>query len=361
MAAPSAPAGADRSAEIAERVERAAADGTALAIRGGGSKAFYGREPRGEALDVTGHAGIVTYEPSELMLTARAGTPLAEIEATLAEAGQMLAFEPPHFGGGATLGGAIAAGLSGPCRAFAGAARDFVLGTRVVNGRGESMRFGGEVMKNVAGYDVSRLMTGALGTLGVVTEVSLKILPAPQAEATRSLALEPAAAMDRVGEWTMQGLPVSATAHDGERLHVRLSGPERAVAAAAETVGGETPLEPDSFWAALRDQQLAFFTEGEAPLWRLALPPLTPALELDASAYHEWNGQQRWLRTDASADTVRAAAATPGGHAALFRGGDREGEVFHPPEAGVLRLHRRLKEAFDPAGVLNPGRLHAGL
>ena len=348
---------ADSTRVVADRVRQAAADGTPLALRGGGSKAFYGRPPRGEVLALDGHRGILVHEPRELVLTARAGTPLAEIETQLAQHGQMLAFEPPHLGPGATLGGTIACGLSGPRRPWAGAARDFVLGVRIIDGRGRVLRFGGEVMKNVAGFDVSRLMCGALGTLGVLLEVSLKILPAPEAELTLVQEHDAQAAIAECQRLAGRPLPLSGACHHQGRLWLRLSGPTAALEAARRRIGGERA--DGEFWGQLREQTLPFFS-GQAPLWRLSLPPATPPLDLPGDQLIDWGGGLRWLRSNAPAQSIRDAVAAAGGHATLFRGGDRN-DPFHPLPEGLARLHRRLKRAFDPAGILNPGRLYADL
>jgi glycolate oxidase FAD binding subunit len=347
------------SADLRERIRAAAGRGTALRLRGGGSKDFYGGAPRGEVLDTRAHAGIVDYEPTELVVTARCGTPLAELEAALAAQGQMLAFEPPHFGGGATLGGCVAAGLSGPRRAAAGALRDFVLGARLIDGRARELAFGGRVMKNVAGYDVSRLLAGSLGTLGLILEVSLKVLPRPAAERTLRLELPQEKALESLNRWAGTALPVSASAwRDGE-LHLRLSGAERAVRAAAGKLGGDAleGAHAARLWSGIREQTDPWFA-GEAPLWRLSLPAAAAPLELAGAPLIEWGGALRWLRSGADAATVRAAAARAGGHATLFRGGDKAAGVFAPLAPALARLHRELKAAFDPAGVVNPGRLY---
>jgi len=347
---------------FAERIREAADRRAPLRLRGGGSKDFYGGEPRGEVLDTRAHAGIVEYEPTELVVTARCGTPLAELEALLAAGGQMLPFEPPHFGPAATLGGCVAAGLSGPRRAAAGAVRDFVLGARLVDGRGRELAFGGRVMKNVAGYDVSRLLAGSLGVLGLILEVSLKVLPRPSAEASLRLELPQARAIEQLNRWAGTPLPVSASAwHDGE-VTLRLSGAEPAVRAAARTLGGEALAEDaaERFWAGVREQTDAFFA-GDAPLWRLSLPSSAPPLELPEEPLIEWGGALRWLRTRAPASAVREAAARAGGHATLFRGGDRAAGVFTPLAPAAARLHRELKAVFDPAGIFNPGRLYPEL
>jgi len=343
-----------------ERVRAAAAAGTPLRIRGGGSKDWYGQRLEGEILDTRGYAGIIDYEPTELVITARCGTPLAEIEAVLAERGQMLAFEPPHFAAagasGATLGGAIAAGLAGPRRASSGGVRDFVLGARLLDGKGEVLRFGGQVMKNVAGYDVSRMLAGSLGTLGLLLEMSVKVLPRPVAETTLRLEMGEAEAIRRLNEWGGQPLPVSSSCwHDG-RLWLRLSGARAAVDAALRLIGGQMDEEGAAFWEALREQRLPFFA-GEDALWRLSLPSTTGPLLPGSAQLIEWGGAQRWLRGGQDAAAIRRAAAGAGGHATLFRGGDKAAGVFHPLQPAVARIHAGLKAAFDPAGIYNPGRM----
>jgi glycolate oxidase FAD binding subunit len=351
----------DQTTELRERVLSAAEAGTPLSIQGSGSKSFLGRAATGTPLDVTAHAGIVNYQPKELVVTARCGTTLEEVEAALAEQGQALPFEPPHFGPGATIGGTIACGLSGPARPYLGAARDLVLGTRVLNGRGEVLRFGGEVMKNVAGYDVSRVMTGALGTLGLLLDVSIKVLPTPASSRTVSQERTQGEALELMNRWAGRPLPVTATCYDGERLYVRLSGAETAVAQAARDIGGEPLEQAEIFWRdKIREQGHAFFA-GDVPLWRLSVPQSAPPLELPGKQLLEWGGAQRWLRSDASAETIRVAASRAGGHAGLFRGEDRTGEVFHPLPDALLSLHRNLKRAFDPKGILNPGRMYGAL
>lgn len=351
----------DQTEAIATRVRDAAAAGTPLAIRGGGSKPFYGYPVRGETLDVTGHRGVLNYEPTELMLTARAGTPLAELEELLADNGQMLAFEPPRFDGAATIGGALAAGLSGPRRPFAGALRDHVLGVRLVDGNGTVERFGGEVIKNVAGYDVSRLSVGALGTLGVVLEVSIKVLPRPETEHTVCLEMAPDDLHGRVEDALRNGAPITGAAHDGEHAWIRLAGAASAVTAGADWLGGDAPAE-EAFWSRLRDHAMDFFDATETePLWRLSLPPGGMAPKLPGQRVIDWGGQLHWLRSDTSAEEIRKATATLGGHATLFRGGDADTAIFTPLEPALARFHERLKRAFDPQGVLNPGRMYPEL
>lgn len=343
--------------QLLEQVNAALANARPLCLRGGNSKAFYGGEPVGDPLDITGHRGIINYEPTELVLTARAGTPLAVVEQALAAENQLLPFEPPNHSGDATIGGAIASGLSGPRRPWAGSARDLVLGLGLINGRGEHLHFGGQVMKNVAGYDVSRVVTGALGTLGIITQVSLKVLPRPQRTSTHVLEMAPEAAMRQVERWFREGLPVSGAAHDGKALYLRLEGTELAVNAADAIVGGDTSADPDTWWVALRDQRHSWFEITDQPLWRIALPPLSAPLELDGEEFHDWNGQLRWLRSSLPAQRIRERVAALGGHATLFRGDAGDTEVFHPLPEPVMALQRRLKQAFDPHGIFNPGRL----
>ena len=329
-----------------------------LCIRSGGSKDFYGGPLAGEPLDVSAHRGIVTYEPTELVVTARAATPLAELGSALAERGQWLAFEPPSFQGAATLGGALAAGLSGPGRASHGALRDFVLGAKVMDGEGRVLTFGGQVMKNVAGFDVSRLMAGSLGTLGLILEVSIKVLPLPVAQATLRFQLPLGQALEQMNHWAGRPLPITATAWEGQQLLVRLAGAEAAVRDACGTLGGERVPDGEAadYWGAIQDQRLPFFT-GDAPLWRLSLPSTTPLLDLPGDTLIEWGGAQRWLRGDHDPIALRDRARQAGGHATLFRGGDRAKGIFTPLPGPLAALHRRLKAVFDPHGVFNRGRL----
>lgn len=334
-----------------------------LRILGSGSKSFYGRSTRGDALDATRYRGIVSYEPTELVLTARAGTPLAEIEAELAARRQMLPFEPPHFGSAATLGGCIAAGLSGPRRAYAGAARDYVLGVRMIDGKGEVLNFGGQVMKNVAGYDVSRLMTGSLGTLGLLLEVSLKVLPIPVEELSLRFVMAEQEALETVNRWAAQPLSLSATCYHNGVLTVRLSGAAAAVRSVRGKLGGDIVADAEAFWRSVREQQHAFFQPAaggkEQALWRLSLPSTAAVLDLPGRQLIEWGGALRWLVSDAPAAQIRQAASAVGGQATLFRSAAASDEPFHPLSPAVLQLHRRLKQTFDPHGILNPGRLYA--
>ncbi len=342
---------------LQQQVRAAYEQGRPLHIVGSGSKGFYGRRVAAIPLALTGHRGVVSYEPTELVITARAGTPLVEIETLLAEHGQMLAFEPPRFGGMGTIGGAIASGFSGPRRPYAGSARDFVLGCRMVNGQGETLRFGGEVMKNVAGFDVARLMAGAFGTLGLLLEVSLKVLPRPEQSLTLVFAVGPQAVVAEMVRLSNQPLPLSAMLYGEGQLYLRLSGAVSALRAAQAMLGGEVVEAADHFWDRYRDQSHPFFA-GDGPLWRLSLPPATPLLELPGELLIEWGGAQRWLRSDASVELVRQAAASVGGHATLFRGGDRDVEPQQPPAAAMMQMQGRIKTAFDPGGIFNPSLLY---
>lgn len=361
---------------------RAATDRAPLRIRGGGSKDFLGQGFTGALLDTRPLTGILSYEPTELFITALAGTPLAQIEAALAERGQMLAFEPPSFAGAATVGGVVAAGLSGPRRASVGAVRDFVLGLGCMDAQGRELQFGGQVMKNVAGYDVSRLLAGSMGILGVICEVSLKVLPQPVARATLRFACDQGEALRRLNAWGGQPLPLNASAWRDGVLHLRLAGARAAVEAAARQLGGEAADtdQADAFWTDLRDHTDAWFTqarsrvEAGATLWRLSLPQVAPPLALPGELLVEWGGAQRWLLADtaaehihstaAAAEHIQSAAAATGGHASAFRVRDRaalDGGTAAPLAEPLARIHRQLKQVFDPDGLFNRGRLIPGL
>jgi glycolate oxidase FAD binding subunit len=403
---------------LIDQVLTARAAKGALDIRGGSTKAFYGETPRGEPLDVRPLAGISSYEPSELVVTVRAGTPLAELEAALAQKNQCLAFEPPRFGdadtnagaappagdtaggtiaamSGGTVGGMVAAGLAGPARAALGGVRDYLLGATMLSGRGEVLTFGGQVMKNVAGYDVARLLAGSMGILGVICEVSLKVLPIAPATATLRFELDEASALHRLNQWGGQPQPIVASAWWDGMLVLRLAGAAAAVRSAAAQLGGEAiePGRAQTFWDGLRDQRDEFFVaaaaavERGATLWRLSVPSTAPPLGLAGPQLIEWGGAQRWLvsapgagprparpptgsskvaephwlESAAPAAELRAAAQRVGGHATAFRSGGVRGSVFAPLSAPLARIHRQLKTAFDPDRVLNPGRLYPEL
>jgi len=342
----------DASDRLLEQVNHARANATPLRIQGSNSKAFLGQEVAGEVLDTREHRGIVHYDPTELVITARAGTPLRELLAALDAAGQQLPCEPPAFGEDATVGGMIASGLSGPRRPWAGSVRDFVLGTRMISGHGALLRFGGEVMKNVAGYDLSRLLAGSFGCLGVITEVSLKVLPKPRHGLSIRLEMNSAEALGKLAEWGRQPLPISAACHDGNCLHLRLEGGEGSVSAARQRFGGE--VIDNQYWSDLNEHRLAFFDEGQ-PLWRLSLPNHIGPLNLPGTQLIDWAGAQRWLKTDAN--TVQALAHEVGGHATCYSHGVT-GTPFQPLAPALLRYHRQLKAQLDPLGLFNPGRMY---
>jgi glycolate oxidase FAD binding subunit len=375
---------------IIERIRAASADATPLGIRGGGTKDFYGNTVRRDAesrevLDTRPLSGIVSYEPSELVVTARAGTTLAELEALLAGQGQCLPFEPPHFGGdgggdgkSATVGGMVAAGLSGPARASVGAVRDYVLGAMLVDGRGEALSFGGQVMKNVAGYDVSRVLAGSLGTLGVIAEVSLKVLPVAPAEATLRFDCTQAQALDLLNGWGGRPLPLNASCWVAEQadrqsgtLYLRLRGAVAAVEAACGHLGGQVQPDAAADWALCREQRLPWFVDGSASgkrdLWRVSVPQTAPVLAVDGMPLIEWHGGQRWYFMPPDGDAgaaLRRAAVAAGGHATLFRPATTGtgsplcvGARFTALSPALERIHRALKREFDPAGIFEPGRL----
>ncbi len=358
----------DCSQEIQSQIEDAITSLSALDIRGSNSKSFYGCAPHGQPLELAAHCGIIHYAPEELVVTARVGTPMKEIEAILAEQNQMLAFEPPHYGDSATLGGTIATGLSGPRRAWSGAVRDFALGMTLINGRGERLKFGGEVMKNVAGYDVTRLQCGAMGTLGVILDASFKVLPVPESEMTLCLERDLPASLALMSEWRGRPLPISATAWHAGRLCLRLSGAASALAIVQQALGASQLEGGEQLWRDVKEQQLPFFHTTKT-VWRISLPANCAHLVLpgidDEQWVIEWGGALRWLVADVDALGLRRAVSEVGGHATCFRRAadsisSNVDDCFHPLETGIEQLHRRLKTAFDPHGILNPGRMYKG-
>ena len=371
---------------MVERVNDARRAGAQLAIGGGGTKQFYGEAIEGEPFDVSGLSGISSYEPTELVVTVRCGTTLKELDAVLAERGQCLPFEPPHFGPSATVGGMVASGLAGPSRAAVGGVRDYLLGGTMINGRGEVLSFGGQVMKNVAGYDVARLLGGSMGTLGVICEVSLKVLPIAPASATLRFAMRQPDALETLHRWAGQPLPLNASAWWDDTLVIRLRGALAAVNAAIATMkdrGGQV-VDGDlglQFWHGMREQVDEFFVgaraavdagtgasagagaraSASASLWRLSVPQTTPPLAVSGEQLVEWHGAQRWVCTSAPAAAMRELASRAGGHATLYYSRDKSPGVFAPLRSPLDRIHRNLKRAFDPSGVFNPGRLYPGL
>lgn len=350
----------DISAALQQQVTDALQDATPVDIIGSGSKSFLDHATGAMQVDVHTHSGIVEYDARELVLTARSGTTLDTIEAALSAAGQMLAFEPPHFGVGATLGGTIACGLSGPRRPYAGAARDSVLGCKLLNGKSEILSFGGQVMKNVAGYDVSRLMAGAFGTLGIILEVSLKVLPRPPASITVSSACSPAEAITIMSALLGKPYPVDAACYHGERCYLRISGSAQAVKEARNKIPGDVVDDAEAFWHALREHELPFFKRS-GTLYRIMVKPATPPLSIEGSWLLDWGGAQRWLYSSADIATVRRTAELVGGHVTVYRGDANEAQIFQPMPASMLAVHQRLKASFDPNNIFNRGRLYAEL
>ena len=346
----------DISAELVASIATAYEDNTPLQILGGNTKGFYGRVPVGMPLAITGHEGIVNYEPTELVVSVRAGTRLSYLKSILAESGQMLAFDPPMFGPAATVGGMVASGFSGPARPYRGSVRDAILGVQIINGKGHQLHFGGEVMKNVAGYDVSRLMVGALGTLGVVLQASFKVLPAPEVNRTLVFSCSEEEALYQMNRWAGQALPLTGAAYLARQMYVRLSGSEDSVSSAAREIGGDQGKSADDWWDSLRDHKLSFF-ERNAPLWRLSVPPAASPLDMPGDSLIDWGGAQRWFFSNMPATEVRGGVRETGGHSTLFRGGDRSGEVFETLHGTQARLHVALKRAFDPGGIINRGRM----
>jgi glycolate oxidase FAD binding subunit len=341
--------------QFQETIRAAAAGKTPLRLRGSGSKDFYGLNLQGDILDTRAYSGIVEYEPTELVFTARAGTPLRDVEAALAENGQTLPFEPPHFGPDATFGGCIASGFSGPRRANQGSARDFVLGIRMLNSRGEDLQFGGQVMKNVAGYDVSRLIAGSFGTLGLVLEISAKVLPGPKVEQTLRFDMDETRAIEAMNRWAGQPLPLSASCYFDNSLHVRLSGAAPAVSAAQKKLGGDA-VDGDAFWYSVREQTHPFFADAKS-LWRLSLKSSTAPLALGPTLI-EWNGSLRWITGAGELEHMHSAAVKAGGHATLFRSNEKA-DAIQQLDGGLLMLNKKLKQALDPEGIFGPHRLHA--
>lgn len=339
---------------LQQQVMQAAQDAMPLNITGANTKAFYGgRCDASDVLETTGHSGVIDYEPSELVITARAGTRLVDITELLAGQRQTLGFEPPDFNGRATLGGTLATGFSGPRRPFAGSARDYMLGCKIINGHGEVLSFGGRVMKNVAGFDVSRLMVGGLGTLGVILDASLRVVPLPESELTVAYDLSEPQALSKMNGLAGQPWPISAMAYDGERLRLRLSGAEQAVRAAIGRIGGDLDKLGGIFWQDLREQRLAFFLRP-GDLWRISVAPALPALPLPGRWLLDWGGALRWLKTDASADAVHTEARKAGGYAVCYQG--KESDWFKLDD-GLFSLQQNIRNAFDPLKLFNPGRL----
>ena len=336
------------------QIKAAAAKGEKLTIRGSGSKSFLAPQAQGEVLDTRAHAGIIEYDPKELVIVVRCGTSIAEVEKTMATSNQMLAFEPPHFGDQATIGGMVASSLSGPRRPYAGAVRDFVLGCKVLDGKGDHLSFGGKVMKNVAGFDVSRLMTGSMGTLGVITEASFKCLPLSKAQQTRVFDLDAQSAIVAMNRWYAEANPVTATTWMNGKLYVRLAGAEPAVKSAVAKLGGEALASDVEWWRNWREQTHAFFA-GDSPLIRVSCKSTAAWGDLgngDGKQAIDWGGAQRWLRTEPVAlSAVREWASTQGGHASVFRGAASDVERSQMLQPALIDIQAKIKASFDPYKV----------
>ena len=349
----------DERQDIAARIQDAYHQNKPLNITAGNTKSFYGRTIDAEPLSVIQHTGITEYEPSELYISARGGTSLNEIEQTIQDENQILPFEPPHFGTTTTLGGCIASGLSGPRRASSGAVRDCILGTEIINGKGEYLCFGGKVMKNVAGYDVSRMMSGSLGTLGILMSITIRLLPKPQKEQTLIFSMPANDAILQMNKWANTPLPISASFYDGANLYIRLSGSATTLNRCEKDLGGELIDEHEMFWLNIKEQVHEFFLT-ELPLWRISVPSSSPNLNISGDTVMEWNGALRWYATEQNESHIREETQRAGGHATLFRG-EHTQQKFHPLSDTAMKIHKNLNQVFDSAGILNPGKMYAEL
>lgn len=349
----------DTQQDIASRIQDAYQQKQPLEIIAGNTKSFYGRKIDAVPFSTLQHTGITEYEPSELYISARSGTTLKEIEQTILNNNQILPFEPPYFGSSATLGGCVASGLSGPRRATSGAVRDCILGTEIINGKGEYLRFGGKVMKNVAGYDVSRMMCGALGTLGVLMSITIRLLPKPQSEQTLVFSMSPDDSILHMNKWANTPMPISASFYDEVNLYIRLSGSASSIDKCVKEIGGDLVNSSDIFWMDIKEQTHKFFLT-ELPLWRICVPPNSPTLNISGDCVMEWNGALRWYVTEQSESEIRAEVLRVNGHAMLFRGENTQ-QKFHPLTDAAMRIQTNLKQAFDPVGILNPGKMYAEL
>ena len=358
----------DQSKELQQQIETAFENKTACRIVGADSKYFLGNASEGEIVSTKNHTGVISYDASELVITVRSGTSLKEINNILSENNQSLAFEPPAFSNDATIGGTIACNLSGPARPYTGAARDFVLGTRIINGKGEDCRFGGQVMKNVAGYDASRLMAGAYGTLGVILDVSLKVLPVAQTETTIKIEQPVNTAIQTINKLSAKNLPISASCYFDNHLYIRLNSSEQNTRAVSKNIcqqiTGSEISNSKEFWHNIREQEHDFF-KTEKSIARISLPSTCQDLQFDGDfsgeQLIEWGGALRWLKSDLDIDQIRDAVKELGGHVTAYKNFTAETEFFQPLDAGLKTLHQRLKQGFDPAGILNPHRLYKEL
>lgn len=356
----------DTSQELQQFVKEAIAAKIPFAIQGGGSKAFYGNPVDAGPLDVTSHTGVVSYDPTELCITVRAGTPLSELESLLAEHQQVLPFEPPQYTNKATIGGAIASGISGPRRAYSGSVRDAILGVQIINGEGEVVNFGGQVMKNVAGYDLSRLMVRSLGTLGLILNVSIRVIPKPEQDLTLSFDASQEDALAFFQKLRLQLLPVTATLWKDGKVYIRFSASEKILQSTQQKMASEHKLDEspltNDFWTAIRDHQDDFFNNSDKTLWRLSLPPTSDNIvRINDPQLIEWGGAQRWVNSNAPANIIHSIASSRGGYATAFKRREPGNAVFPALEPNLLNLHRQLKQKMDPHGLFNPNRMYQGV
>lgn len=354
----------DQSKTIQQQTQSAFENKTACRIVGANSKHFLGNESHGETISTKNHTGVISYDASELVMTVRSGTSLKEIKDILSANNQSLPFDPPTFSDYATIGGTIACNLSGPARPYTGAARDFVLGTRIINGKGEDCRFGGQVMKNVAGYDASRLMAGAYGTLGIILDISLKVLPITQTEVTIKIEQPVDDAIQTINQLSTKNLPISASCYFENHLYIRLNSSEQNTLAVSknicqQTTGSEIE-NSKAFWHSIREQEHEFF-KTEKSIARISLPPTCNNIDFNGEQLIEWGGALRWLKSDLDIESIRNQVQELGGHVTAYKNFESSIEFFHPLEAGLKTLQQRLKQGFDPAGILNPGRLYKEL
>ena len=356
----------DISSALQNSVKDAISNKTALYIHGGNSKLFFGNVVDTPSLDISRHTGIIDYDPTELCITVRAGTLLSDIEKVLESENQILPFEPPQYTPNTTIGGALAAGISGPRRAYSGSVRDAILGVKIINGEGEIANFGGQVMKNVAGYDLSRMMVRSQGTLGVILEASIRLLPKPKNEITVCLEGSQKFALDFFHKSKAQQLPITASAWFNDQVFLRLSGSEKLLAHQLKKLIKENDASPakspDNFWNDIRDHKHQFFGRTEKPLWRLSLPPASEELvQINDNQLIEWGGAQRWVKTNTPANIIHSSANTRQGYATLFQGNIPDTPSFPKLDENLMKLHKQLKHNMDPHGIFNPGRMYSGL
>ena len=352
----------DVTEHLQQQVKNAISSREPLYIHGGNSKSFYGNKVDAKPLDISQHTGVVSYEPTELCITVRAGTRLSEIETLLSEHQQILPFEPPMYSENTTIGGAIATGISGPRRAYTGSVRDAILGVQIINGDGDIVNFGGQVMKNVAGYDLSRLMVRSQGTLGVILNVSLRLLPKPTHDISLGFEASATEAIEYFQNLRVQQLPITATAWHDNQAYIRLSASEAITQNSQKKLGLEKLNTSGQIWQEIRDHKHTFFNNFDKPLWRLSLSPAAGNLSnIDDQQLIEWGGAQRWLSSNAPANIVQGLISKQGGHATLFRSNVPDTQIFPVLEPVLLTLHKRLKNKMDPHGIFNPNRIYQGL